>query len=74
MHSVVSVSRDVVFPVLLRMCNLQLFQERFWEKKVHATIPKGIVGGFAFTEFLQEIEKNGTRGHGRMFAGAKESS
>ena len=41
---------------------------------MHATIPKGIVGGFALTEFLQETEKNGKRGHGRMFASAKESS
>ena len=29
---------------------------------------------WAFSEFFQEIEKNGTSGHGRMFASAKESN
>ena len=37
-------------------------------------MPKGIVGGFALTEFFQEIEKNGTIGHERVFASAKESN
>ena len=42
-------------------------------EKVHATILKGIVSGFAFTQdkSFKEIWKNGTRGHGRMFASAK---
>ena len=31
---------------------LQLFRERLSEK-VHATIPKGILGGFLFTQVLQ---------------------
>ena len=47
----------------LHVCNIQLFRERLSEK-VHATIPKGIVGSFEFT-FL------GTRGHGCLFARAK---
>ena len=38
---------------------------------MHATIPKGIMGGFEFTQFFKEIWKNGTRGHGRMFASAE---
>ena len=38
---------------------IQLFRERLSEK-VHATIPKGIVGGFEFT-----------RGLGSMFVSAK---
>ena len=33
---------------------------------MHATIPKGIVGGFSL--FFKEICKNGTRDHGLMFA------
>ena len=37
---------------------------------MHATIPKGIVGGFEFT-VLQRNLKNGTRGHGLMFESAK---
>ena len=44
---------------------IQLFQERLSEK-VHATIPKGIVGDFS-SLFLKEISKNCTRSHGRMF-------
>ena len=35
--------------------------------KVHATNPKGIVGGFELTV----VQKKGTRGHGRMFASAQ---
>ena len=31
---------------------IQLFRERL-SGKVHATIPKGIVGGFVFTQVLQ---------------------
>ena len=37
---------------------------------MHATIPKGIVGGFEFT-VLQRNLKNGRRGHGLMFESAK---
>ena len=47
--------------------SIQLFQERLSEK-VHATIPKGIVGDF---EFFEEISKNCTRSHAPMFASAK---
>ena len=39
----------------LHVCNIQLFRERLSEK-VHATIPKGIVGSFEFT-FLQRSLK-----------------
>ena len=35
--------------------------------KVHATIPKGIMGGFEFTFLPPKIWKNGTRGFERMF-------
>ena len=51
--------------------SLQLFRERLSEK-VHATIPKGIVGGFEFTVLQRNSSwKNGKRGHGRMFVRAK---
>ena len=49
---------------------IQLFRERLSEK-VHATIPKGIVGGFLCSRFFKEIWKNDRRGHGRMLASAK---
>ena len=39
---------------------------------MHPTAPKGIVGGFEAV-FFKEIRKNCTRGHGRLFASAKES-
>ena len=49
---------------------IHLFRERFSEK-VHATIPKGILGGFEFT-VLQRNLKDVTRSHrGLMFASAK---
>ena len=48
---------------------IQLFRERLSEK-VHATIRKGIRGGLS-SLFFKEICKNGTRGHGLMFAIAK---
>ena len=36
--------------------NIQLFRERLSEK-VHATIPKGIVGGFKFTVLQRNLKK-----------------
>ena len=48
---------------------LTAISERLSEK-VHATILKGIVGGFEFT-VLQRSLKEITKGHGRMFASAK---
>ena len=50
----------------MRYKRIQLFRERLSEK-VHATMPKGIVGRFEF----KEICKNDTRGHGLMFIIAK---
>ena len=47
---------------------IQLFQERLSEK-VHAAIPKGIVG--VLSSLFKYICKNGTRDHGIMFAIAK---
>ena len=35
--------------------------------KVHATIPKGIMGGFEFTFLPKKIWKNGTKVFQRMF-------
>ena len=37
---------------------------------MHATNPKGIVGGFELT-VVQKIWKNGTRGYRRMFSNAR---
>ena len=36
--------------------NIQLFRERLSEK-VHATIPKGIVGGFEFTVIQRSLKE-----------------
>ena len=37
-------------------CNIQLFRERL-SQKVHATIPKGIVGGFEFTVIQRSLKE-----------------
>ena len=73
------------FPPEHKECRLQTLLTRecgralsgliqlFWERlsfEVHATTPKGIVGGFEFTVF-QRIWKNGRRGRGHMSASAK---
>ena len=45
------------------MLRIQLFRERL-SKKVHATIPKGIVGGFEFTVLqrnLKELARKATK-------------
>ena len=49
---------------------VQLFRERLSEK-VHATIPKGIMGGFEFTVLQRNVKEFGTKGHGNVFASAK---
>ena len=36
--------------------NIQLFRERLSEK-VHATMPKGIVGGFEFTVLQRKLQE-----------------
>ena len=54
---------------VLHLC-IQLFRESLSEK-VHATIPKGIVGGLLNSLLFKEIWKNGTRGHERMFTSTK---
>ena len=41
---------------LLRSQSIQLFRERLSEK-VHATISKGIVGGFEFSVLLRNLKK-----------------
>ena len=41
---------------MLRPFNIQLFRERL-SGKVHATIPKGIVGGFEFTVLQRNLKK-----------------
>ena len=49
--------------------HIQLFRERL-SRKVHATILKGIVGGFEFF-FSKKFERIGAKGHGNVFASAK---
>ena len=48
---------------------IQLFRERL-SGKVHATILKGIVGGFEFSFFSKKFERIGTKGHGNVFVSA----
>ena len=59
----------IVFHLYCCSKYIQLFRERLSEK-VHATMPKGIVGSTEFT-VLQRNLKECTRGHGRMFVSAK---
>ena len=40
----------------IKSYKIQLFRERLSEK-VHATIPKGIVGGFEFTVFQRNLKE-----------------
>ena len=40
----------------IKSCKIQLFRERLSEK-VHATILKGIVGGFEFTVFQRNLKE-----------------
>ena len=47
---------------------IQLFRERLSEK-VHATIPKGIMGGSGFSVLRRNLKQSG--GHEHMFASAK---
>ena len=52
----------IIFSFLLSPCNgpriayIQLFRERLLEK-VHATIPKGIVGGFEVTVVQRNLKE-----------------
>ena len=51
--------------------HIQLFRGRL-SGKVHATILKGIVGGFGFSFFFnKKFERIGTKGHAEVFASAK---
>ena len=43
-------------PLVLSVVYIQLFRERLSEK-AHATIPKGIVGGFEFTVLQRNLKK-----------------
>ena len=60
----------------IRASTIKLFykltgiSERLSEK-VHATILKGIVGGFEFTVLQRSLKEITIKGHGRMFASAK---
>ena len=49
---------------------IQLFRERL-SGKLHATILKGIVGGFEFSFFPKEFDRIGPKGQGNVFANAK---
>ena len=48
--------RAAVLSMLCSLFCLQLFRERLLEK-VHATIPKGIVGGFEFTVLQRNLKE-----------------
>ena len=49
---------------------IHLFRERL-SGKVHATILKGIVGGFEFSFFSKKFERIGRKAHENVFASAK---
>ena len=50
--------------------SIQLLRESLSDK-VHATTPKGIVGGVEFTVFQKKIERMAGEDHGHMSASAK---
>ena len=50
------VDRESIYYVPLYVPYIQLFRERLSEK-VHATIPKGIVGGFKFTVLQRNLKE-----------------
>ena len=52
---------------------IQLFQERLSEK-VHATIPKGIVGDFEFTFFQKKFQRMAREAMDVCLRGLKESN
>ena len=47
---------NMIFEVQNMIHFIQLFRERLWDK-VHATTPKGIVGGFDFTVFQRNFKE-----------------
>ena len=50
--------------------NIQLFRERL-SAKVHATILKGIVGGFEFSFFQRNLKELARKAMEMLFASAK---
>ena len=71
------IKRDTFHTISLccRKCScvnwkIQLFRERLSEK-VHATIPKGIVGGFEFTVLSKKFERMAREAMDTSFASAK---
>ena len=46
----------VILHIIWSLIHIQLFRERL-AKKVHATIPKGIVGGFKFTVLQRNLKE-----------------
>ena len=51
---------DVKADIISMYTSIQLFRERLSDK-VHATTPKGIVGGFEFTVFQRNLEEGQER-------------
>ena len=47
---------DVKADIISMYTSIQLFRERLSDK-VHATTPKGIVGGFEFTVFQRNLKE-----------------
>ena len=58
---------------LRRILDYQLFRERLSEK-VHATIPKGIVGGFEFSVFQRNLKELERKAMGMCLRVLKESN
>ena len=56
MENVVSRKKTRLEGMKIKSYKIQLFRERLSEK-VHATIPKGIVGGFEFTVFQRNLKE-----------------
>ena len=59
--------------VITQASHIQLFRERLSEK-VHATIPKGILGGFKFTVLERNLKELIRRAVGMCLRVLKESN
>ena len=63
----------LVSPCNFYFLSIQLFRERLSEK-VHATIPKGIVGGFEFSVLQRNLKELARKAMEMCFRVLKESS
>ena len=67
------VTHALIITIVLYCSNIQLFRERLSEK-VHATIPKGIVGGFEFSILRRNLKELARKAMEMCFLVLKEGN